>query len=128
MALDTPFDDAQYISVRSFKRDGNAVDTPVWCAPLDGKLVIFTLRETYKVKRVQRNPRVQVARCDVRGNLRGSWQDGTCHLVEDREQEARAYAALTRKYGWKMRAGDFFSALSGRKRRRVVLEISLAVS
>ena len=128
MPTGTPLDAAEYINFRSFKRDGAAVDTPVWFATLDAKLVIFTLRETYKVKRVARNPRVQVAPCEFNGTLRGAWLDGTCRAVEDREHEKRAYAALTAKYGWKMRIGDFFSALSGRKRRRVVLEIALAAS
>ena len=127
MSPATPLDDAEYINLRSFKRDGSAVDTPVWCAPLDGKLVIFTLRESYKVKRVQRNPKVQVARCDVRGRLLGAWQDATCRAVETKsDHESRAYAALTRKYGLKMRIGNVFSTLSGRIRRRLVLEIALA--
>jgi PPOX class probable F420-dependent enzyme len=121
----TALDQAEYINLRSYKRDGLPVDTPVWCAPLDGKLVIFTLRETFKVKRVQRNPKVQVARCDLRGKLLGPWLEGTCRRVEDPQHEARAYAALTAKYGWRMRVGDFFSALTGRKPRRVVMEIAL---
>jgi PPOX class probable F420-dependent enzyme len=124
--MSTPLDQADYISLRSYKRDGSAVDTPVWFAPLDDKLVIFTLRETYKVKRVQRNPKVQVARCDVRGKLQGPWHEATCRAVDEPERERRAYASLTEKYGWKMRIGDVMSALSGRKRRRVVLEIALA--
>ena len=64
----TPLDDAKYINLRTFKRDGGAVDTPVWCAPLDGKLVVFTLRESLKVKRIQRNPKAQAARknCSTR--------------------------------------------------------------
>lgn len=124
----TPLDQADYISLRSYKRDGTAVDTPVWCAPLAGKLVLFTLRESYKVKRVKRNPTVQVARCDMRGKLLGPWLDGTCRAVDDAEHESRAYAALTAKYGWRMRVGDFFSGLVGRKRRRVILEIALTAA
>jgi PPOX class probable F420-dependent enzyme len=66
-SLSTPFDDYQYISLATFKKDGTPVPTPVWCAPLDGNIVVFTLRETYKVKRLRNDPRVRVARCDVRG-------------------------------------------------------------
>jgi PPOX class probable F420-dependent enzyme len=129
MTTTTPLDDAEYVNLRSFKRDGTPVDTPVWCAPLDGKLVIFTLRESYKVKRVRRNPKVQVAACDIRGGLRGPWLDATCGAIEnDRAYEARAYAALTRKYGWKMRVGNVFSTLSGRIKRRLIMEIALAAS
>lgn len=126
MTHDTALADSQYINLRSFKRDGEPVDTPVWCAPLDGVLVVFTLRESFKVKRIRRNPRVQVARCDVRGKLLGPFHEGTCVLVEDRARESRAYAALTGKYGMKMRIGDVFSALTGRKKRRVILQIELA--
>lgn len=126
MPTHTPLDGAEYISLRSYKRDGAAVDTPVWCAPLDGKLVIFTLKESFKVKRIRRNPKVQVAKCDVRGGLRGDWHDGTCRSIEgDAAHEQRAYAALVTKYGWKMRIGNFFSTLTRRRGRRVVMEISL---
>jgi PPOX class probable F420-dependent enzyme len=126
MAAATPLDDAEYINLRSFKRDGSGVDTPVWCAPLDGKLVIFTLRDSYKVKRVRRNPRVQVAKCDARGGLRGPWLEASCRAIEnDPAYDARAYAALTRKYGLKMRIGNVFSTLAGRIRRRLIMEIAL---
>jgi PPOX class probable F420-dependent enzyme len=128
-ASTTPFDNAAYINLRSFKRDGSAVDTPVWCAPLDGKLVIFTLRDSYKVKRVRRNAKVQIAKCDVRGRLLGDWQDATCRAVEgDPGYDARAYAALTRKYGMKMRVGNFFSRLSGRIGKRLIMEIAVGAS
>ena len=123
----TPFDKTPYISLRSFKRDGSPVDTPVWSAPLDDTLVLFTLRESFKVKRVARNPRVQVAACTVNGTLLGPWHDGTCRTLQDPEHEARAYQALTRKYGMMMRIGNVFSALSGRIKRRVVMEVVFAL-
>lgn len=124
--MSTPFDNTPYISVRSFKRDGSPVDTPVWSAPLDGKLVLFTLRESFKVKRIARNPRVQVAACTIKGQLLGPWHEGSCRAVEDPAHEARAYQALTRKYGLMMRIGNVFSTLSGRIKRRLVMEIELA--
>jgi uncharacterized protein len=126
MADATPLDRVPYISLASYRKDGSLVQTPVWAAPLDGKLVVFTLRETYKVKRIQRNPAVRVAKCDVRGKILGDWHEGTCRLVEDPEQEKRAYKALREKYGLMMRLGDVMSSLTGRMKRRVVLEIALA--
>jgi PPOX class probable F420-dependent enzyme len=124
--MGTPLDHVEYINLKSFKRDGTGVNTPVWVAPLDGRLVIFTLRDSWKVKRIRRNPRVQVAKCDVRGKLLGPWHDGSCRAVEgEPELEARAYRALTDKYGWKMRVGNFFSRLSGRMQRRLIMEITL---
>jgi PPOX class probable F420-dependent enzyme len=125
MSGDTPLDTASYISLGSFKKDGTVVLTPVWVAPLDGKLVVFTLRESYKVKRVRRNPKVRVAKCDVRGKILGEWFEGACRVVDDKEHEKRAYAALREKYGLSMRIGDVMSTLTGRIKRRVILEITL---
>ena len=126
MADGTPLDRESYISLASYRKNGTLVQTPVWAAPLDGKLVVFTLRETYKVKRVQNNPAVRVAKCDVRGKVLGEWHEGTCKIVTDAEHEKRAYAALRKKYGLMMRLGDIASTLTGRMKRRVVLEIALA--
>ena len=66
MNQSTPLDDTQYVSLRSYRKNGSTADTPVWVAPLDGKLMIFTLDDSYKVKRIERNPAVQLARCDAR--------------------------------------------------------------
>jgi PPOX class probable F420-dependent enzyme len=126
MSDGTPLDRAEYVSFGSYRKNGTLVPTPVWIAPLDGKLVVFTLRETYKVKRVRNNPRVRLAQCDVRGKLLGeAFYDGDCVIVSDPEHEKRAYAAFRKKYGLLMRLGDIGSFLSGRMKRRVILEVTL---
>ncbi len=120
------FADAQYLNLRSFKKDGQPVDTPVWFALLEDRVVVFTDGTSYKVKRIRRNPRVEVARCEFNGKLLGPWVAGTCRAVEDdKERVARAYQALNKKYGWLMRLGTFFSTLAGRVGRRLILEIAL---
>jgi PPOX class probable F420-dependent enzyme len=121
----TLLDDARYINLMSFKRDGTGVKTPVWAAPLDGKLVVFTAGDSYKVKRIGRNPKVRVARCDVGGKLLGPWLDGTCAIAEDPAQQRRIMDALGRKYGLQLRVLNFFSRLAGREKRRAYLEIAL---
>ncbi len=121
----TQVDNARYINLESFKKNGDGVKTPVWCAPLDGKVVVFSEGEAFKVKRVRNNPKVRVAQCDVRGKVLGPWLDGTCVVVTDAEQQKRAYAALRTKYGFQMKVLDFFSGLAGKKNKRAVLEIDL---
>jgi PPOX class probable F420-dependent enzyme len=121
----TEFDRDPYVSLRTFKRDGRGVDTPVWAAPLGQGLVVFTLRDSFKVKRIRRTPRVQVARCSMFGTVSGPWRDGTCRVVEDAAHEARAYEALDAKYGWQMRLGTLMRRLVGGLDRRVILEITL---
>jgi uncharacterized protein len=117
--------DERYINLESFKKDGGGVKTPVWCAPLDGKIVVFSEGEAFKVKRVRRNPKVRVAKCDVRGKVLGPWNEGSCVIVQDKERQERAYAALRQKYGLQMKVLDFFSGLAGKKSKRAVLEISV---
>jgi PPOX class probable F420-dependent enzyme len=117
---------ASYISLRSFKKNGQPVDTPVWFAQVGERIVVFTLGTSYKVKRIRRNPKVEIARCDVKGKLLGPWLPGTCRPVENEpDRSAEAYAALNAKYGLMMRIGTVFSTLVGRAKLRLVLEITL---
>lgn len=114
-----------FINIESYRRDGGGVKTPVWCAELDGKLVVVTDGTSYKVKRIRRNPKVRVAPCDARGGLRGEWVEGECHIIEDAERAKRAHATLQAKYGWQFRLLDFGSWLSRRMKRRAYLDISV---
>jgi uncharacterized protein len=121
-----PFADAKYVNLRSFKRDGSPIDTPVWFAIVDGRVVIFTDGTSYKVKRIRRNSKVELARCDARGGLLGPWLPGQARAVEGQpEFIARSYAALNAKYGWMMRLGTVFSTLAGRVKRRLILEVTM---
>jgi PPOX class probable F420-dependent enzyme len=114
-----------YVNLETFKRDGSGVKTPVWCAPLNGTIVIFTDGTSFKVKRLRRNQRVRVAACDVRGKLRGDWREGSCEIVDDPALEARSYEALLAKYGWQMRLINLSSTLFGRIQRRKILAVTL---
>lgn len=123
--MGTSFDREPYVSLVTYKRDGTGVETPVWAAPLDGKLVVFTLRESFKVKRLRRNPKVRVARCNLTGKVLGPWEDGTGVVVDDPAYEKRAYEALDAKYGWQMRFGTLLRRVFGGLEKRVILAITL---
>ncbi len=116
----------RYINLETFKRDGQGVKTPVWCAAVDGAIGIFTDGTSFKVKRIRREGRCRVAACDVRGKVSGAWHDGTARVVDDDPAlEARVYAALLEKYGWQMAIGNFTSRLFGRIGRRKILMVEL---
>jgi PPOX class probable F420-dependent enzyme len=118
---------AKYINLRSFKKNGQAVDTPVWFANVaPDRLVVFTVGTSYKVKRIRRNPNVEIARCDVRGKLKGPWSPAICRAVDhEKDRIAKAYDALNAKYGLLMRIGTVFATLTGRTKNRLILEITL---
>jgi len=71
------------MNVRSFRKDGLPIDTPVWVVAIDGSLAFFTDDRSFKFKRLRRNPRIEVAPCDVWGKVSAPWRAGVCRLVED---------------------------------------------
>jgi PPOX class probable F420-dependent enzyme len=120
--------EAPYVSVRTFRRNGTSVDTPVWIAGLDGVLVAFTDGTSWKVKRARANSACAVAVCNAAGRVSSEWIPGSIAIVGDSERERRAYEALRAKYGWQMRALDLVSWIGGRIGRRVILEIRLSAA
>jgi PPOX class probable F420-dependent enzyme len=91
------FDTHKYISLETFKKNGQGVKTPVWFALHDDALYVYTEADSGKVKRIRNNPRVRVALCTVRGRVTGPWVDGTASMVQG-DQRRVADQLLDRKY------------------------------
>lgn len=110
----------------TFKRDGTPVGVPIWQAVAGDKIYMFTEAGSWKVKRLKRDPRIEITTCDWRGNLDGgpTWT-GTGRVVGDKAGIARAYEALDRKYGWQKWITDVLSKIAGRYDARAILEITL---
>ncbi len=119
--------DARYVSLVTFRRSGEPVATPVWIAsdPDDDRLYVYTNRQSWKVKRLRRDPRVQLAPCTASGRVTGEAVTGHARVVEDPTESARGFEAVIRKYGWMMCAALLASRLSGRYADRAILEIRL---
>ena len=58
---------------------------------------VYTEADSWKVKRIRNNPRVRVAICNIRGDVKGPWLDATASLVEGEDRLA-ADSLLDRKY------------------------------
>jgi hypothetical protein len=119
-------DRESYINLATFRRDGRAVETPVWFAARGRKLYVFSEAEAGKMKRLRNDGRLRLAACNVRGKLRGDWHEGVGRRVDDPASVAGAYDALLAKYGWLMRLTNFVSRLVGRIEGRAIIEIELA--
>src|SRR5690242_11155129 len=87
----------KYLSLTSFKRDGTGVATPVWFVAENGHLLVETDADSYKVKRIRRDPHVRIALCDARGRLRGEPVEAEAEILSQSEQE-RVQRLLARKY------------------------------
>lgn len=116
---------ARYVSLATCRRNGAEVLTPVWLARAGEHFYLFSAGAAGKVKRIRANPQARMAPCDVRGKLKGQWIAVRARLVDEPELIDHAYAALRAKYGWQMALLDFFSGLSGKKRRRAVIELRI---
>jgi PPOX class probable F420-dependent enzyme len=109
----------KYISIETYRKSGRPVRTPVWFAESSGILYVRTSDDTGKYKRIRNDSSVQVAPCDMRGNVKGEWVKAEARIVSDDEKE-RAYKMLEKKYGLIYKMSSVF--LGGRN--YVVLAIS----
>jgi hypothetical protein len=108
----------RYISLTTFKRDGTTASTPVWVVSDDGRrLLVWTGAQTWKAKRIRRDPRVRVAPCDARGKVHGEALDGTARLLGS-DAAAFVEPLLRQKYGVIKRSLDLFNGLLRRLSRR----------
>lgn len=115
----------KYLSLETFRKNGQGVRTPVWFAaePAVGipqTLYVYSTTDSGKAKRIRNNPRVRVAPCDMRGNLRGEWTEARAAIVTGDEAQ-RGMRLLNKKYfPWKQLLG-FFALFS--REARVVFAI-----
>ncbi|MCC9307305.1 PPOX class F420-dependent oxidoreductase [Kitasatospora sp. RB6PN24] len=85
----------KYLLITSYKKDGTAVATPVWVVRDGRTLGVWTVADSWKVKRIRRRPEVLVGPCDLRGNPTGESVPATAEIVD----AAPYRPLLARKYG-----------------------------
>ena len=114
----------KYLSLESYRKNGQAVRTPVWFAEDGGLFYIYTLAGSYKVKRILNNPGVRIAPCDARGNVKGSWVDATARIL-DETGDRRTHELLNRKYGLIKRVFDVLAKLRHNQRASIAIHVNL---
>lgn len=105
----------KYVSLASFRKNGQAVRTPLWFAEQQGKLYVMTRDDSWKYKRIRNNPRVLIAPCTARGRITGPDVEARARILEPAEFPT-AREALQRKY-WLMRLSFLWS------KRNIFLEV-----
>lgn len=120
----TQLADSKYILLTSFRKSGEGVATAVWAAPDGDRLLVWTPTDSWKVKRILNNPRVEVAVCDVRGRPKSDSVFGTAEILDPQGTE-RARAAIAKKYGIPGWIGVKASIL--RRGRKGTVGIAIAV-
>jgi PPOX class probable F420-dependent enzyme len=117
------FVNAKYLNLETYRKTGAAVRTPVWFALENTTFYIYTRPAFGKVKRIRNNPKVRIAPCNFRGDLRGEWVDARARFCEGAEAE-HGQKLLRRKYGLMKIIGDLFNKL--KRTGQVVIAIEAA--
>lgn len=89
---------AKYVLLTTFRKDGSGVPTPLWAAMDGDRMLMWTVTDSWKVKRIRRDPHVTIGVCDVRGNPKGPQIDATAVVLDDAGTE-HAREVIIRKYG-----------------------------
>ena len=105
------FTGEKYICTETYRRTGDPVRTPVWVVEENGELFFRTDSDAGKVKRIRNNPRVRIAACNIRGNVKGAWVGGEARKVNS-ESSKHVFSLLQRKYGMMYRMIRFTERFS----------------
>lgn len=119
--------DEKFVSLTTFKRNGDAVATPMWIVGDGDRLLMWTPADAAKVKRARRNPRVTLRPCGRTGKVKDGEPvlEGTADVVTDPADVTRAEALIKRKYGWEFRIVTLIESIAARGRKaRVVLRVT----
>lgn len=118
-------DGHQYMSLKTFRKSGEAVATPVWFAREGDKLYVTTNAHSGKVKRIRNNPQVELAPCNSRGKLLGKdYVTATARILPDGAESQQANRRLSRKYTIQYWVIDLLSRV--RREEGAFLEITPA--
>jgi hypothetical protein len=88
----------KYLLLTTFRKDGRAVPTTIWFAEDGADLVVWTVADSGKVKRIRRDGAVTIAACDVRGTPRGAAIGAHARLL-DAEGTRRTRELIAKRYG-----------------------------
>jgi PPOX class probable F420-dependent enzyme len=107
------FSTYQYINLETYRRNGQAIATPVWFTIYDGRISVVTRSETGKVKRLRNNSKVRIVPSGIRGQPKGEWLKGKAVFAAQEELD-QALKQRNKKYGLKARLSGLFSRTKGK--------------
>jgi PPOX class probable F420-dependent enzyme len=114
---------AKYIALETFRKSGEGVVTPVWVAPEDDRLYVWTVDGSWKVRRIRNNNRVRVAASDARGNPESDWFEAKATILDSPQDEARQRKRLAAKYGLMYQLFSLLFKLRRDRQPHVAIEI-----
>ena len=98
----TDLETARYISFVSYRKDGTPVATAVWVVPFEDGYAFTTDSDSWKIKRILRNPSVTIQKSNVRGKVKAGSpvHQGKAEVLSD--ADVVAVRTLVKKKYWFM--------------------------
>jgi PPOX class probable F420-dependent enzyme len=119
----------RFVSLTTFKRNGEGVSAPMWIGRDGADLFVWTPADSWKVKRVGNNPRVLLAPSSRFGKVRDGALpiEGTAQVVTDPTTVDRLQGEIRRKYGLGHRLVTFVEKIAARGHKsRVIVRIAVS--
>ncbi len=116
------FIDQSYLNLQTFRKNGQAMSTPVWFIQDDNTFYIRTYAESGKVKRVRNNPEVRIMPCGQVGEPLGKWVGAKAHETQNEDIFAKVKSLMIAKYGNAYKKVDAQAQEVGQKYTILVVE------
>lgn len=107
------FQKHRFLALETYRKSGAPVITPVGFVQDGESLLIRTLADSWKVKRIRANNRVRVAPSDGRGQPLGAWVDASATIL-DAASSAQVRPLILAKYGLIWRGIEFVNGIKAR--------------
>lgn len=111
----------RFLNLTTFRKTGVPVVTTVLFAVANGKVYVWTTKDSGKVKRIRNNAAVQIAPSTRLGRPRGPMAAASARILSVAEQ-VEAQALTDREFGWLKRFFGLIWRLQGRE--QVYVEIT----
>ncbi len=100
------------ISIETYRKNNEPVQTPVWFVIKDDLIYLVTRDQTGKIKRLRNNQQVKIATCNFKGKIKGQWVSGVAKILTD-DQTKDVVKWRERKYGLMAKIAKFLSKGKG---------------
>lgn len=110
----------RFVALRTYRENGEAVDTTVWIVQDGDELLVFTPRRSGKVARIAANDRVRLAPSGRFGEVKGRWVDARARIDNSEKMLNHTYVLMGEKLGPEFSAYKLFLGKDWRDRRSVV--------
>lgn len=116
------FSNQKYINLKTYRKNGQAVQTPVWFVIEGSVIYIRTDKNSGKIKRAKNNPHVRITPCTARGQPKGKWLNGEARIASWSESQF-ANQLLRQKYGLQGKIIRMFNKI--RNTKPIVISIQI---